>query len=115
MTDHGPASAATARPGAGFDPRAPGSARWRAWLAASLAGHGVPSDATLEVAVQPLGAVPAVRLSLDARWVVGDGPDGRQARHARGEALVATRRLCGTGWPGWPAYLASIRLLRALG
>ncbi len=93
----------------GFDPAGPGSEHWRTWLTTSLTRHGVPPDARLEMALRPVGQVPVARLSLDAWWSTTEGD-----RHARAEALIPARRLLGTGWPGWPAYQAGIRLVRAL-
>jgi hypothetical protein len=59
---------------------------------------------------RPHGEIPAVRLILEVRWA-GE----RVERHARAEVLVPHRRILGDGWSGWPAYLAGVRLLRALG
>jgi hypothetical protein len=93
-----------------FDPSAPQSARWRAWLNAALADRGIPPNASLEMQLRPCGEAPIVRLLLVLRWMTHDAP-----RHARSEVVIPVRRFLGEGWPGWPAYLAALRLLRALG
>ena len=49
-------------------------------------------------------------MELDLQW-----RDSGRTRHARAEVHVRLRRVLGTGWPGWPAYLVGIKLLRALG
>ena len=95
-----------------FDPSAPESARWRAWLHGALGERGVPSDAMLEMRTVPHGEAPIARLVIELSW---QGPDA--PRHAQAEVLVPVRRVAGVGcgWSGWPGYLAGVRLLRALG
>jgi hypothetical protein len=90
-----------------FDPSATDAARWRSWLTSELGARGVPTDASLELRIEPVGEAPVARLSLDACWPTLDGRE-----RVRGITLVPARRLAGRGWPGWPAYQAAIRLLR---
>jgi hypothetical protein len=93
-----------------FDPASPAAARWRSWMSATLGERGIPSDAMLELQIRPHGEAAIARLWLDLCWAGRDGE-----RHAHAEVLVPLRRVVGVGWAGWPAYLAGLRLLRALG
>ena len=92
-----------------FDPSTPEAARWRTWLSKGLSDAGIPADAMLELQVRPVCGVSVSRVLLDLRW--GDDAE----RHTEAAVLVPHRRLCGTGWSGWPAYLVGVRLLRTLG
>ena len=92
-----------------FDPSAPQAARWRGWLTVALADRGVPPDARLEMQLRP-GEGAIARLLLDLRWRARD-TDG----HAHVEVLIPLRCAVGAGWSGWPAYLAGVKLIRALG
>jgi tRNA-Thr(GGU) m(6)t(6)A37 methyltransferase TsaA len=101
----------SARMGRGrFDPSAPQAARWRSWLTAALSDRGIPPNAKLEMQIRPHGEVPLARLFLDLNWAAPDGE-----RHTRAVVLVPLRRLVSEGWPGWPAYVAGLELLEALG
>ncbi len=93
-----------------FDPSTPQAARWRRWLTDALGDRGIPRDATLEMQLRPHAEAPVGRLVIDLRWVAPDAD-----RHAHAEVLVPLRRVLGEGWSGWPAYLAGVMLLRALG
>ena len=92
-----------------FDPSAPQAALWRDWLTTALGDLGVPPDAMLELQIRPHGEAPVARLQLDLRWAVHEA-----GRHAHAEVLVPLRRIDGVGWSGWPAYMAGVKLLRAL-
>jgi hypothetical protein len=69
----------------------------------------VPADASLEIRIRPAHQAAVTRLAIDLCWSM---PDGQGKAHA--EALIPIRRVLGGGWPVWPAYLASVRLLRSL-
>ena len=92
-----------------FDPSAPDATHWRRWLTGALGDRGVPADATIEMQQRPVFEAAVTRLLIDLSWSVGDG---RRSAHA--EVLVPIRRELGSGWSGWPANLAAVRLLRAL-
>ncbi len=64
----------------------------------------------LEMQIRPVGEAAISRLMLDLCWA---GQDGDRRAHV--EVVVPIRRLIGEGWSGWPAYLAGVKLLRALG
>jgi hypothetical protein len=93
-----------------FDPTAPQAAHWRQWLTGALGDRGIPPNAALELQVRPCGGAAITRLQLDLRWAE---PDAERRAHV--EVLVPIRRAIGTGWSGWPAYAAGLKLLRALG
>src|SRR5262245_18305888 len=93
-----------------FDPTAPDGARWREAFASSLRSRALPTDTRSQLSMTPIGEAPAARMRLDAWW-----SDDGALRHASSETLVPLRRLTSTGWPGWPAYVVLIRLMRALG
>ena len=93
-----------------FDPSAPQAAQWRRWLTTALGDRGIPPDAMLEMQVRPHGEAAITRLLLDLHWGAQDAE-----RHAHVEVLIPLRRVLGEGWSGWPAYLAGVKLLRALG
>jgi len=93
-----------------FDPASPDAARWRASMVESLRRHGMPPNTRMELRLSAIADAPAARMRLDAWWEA----EGAE-RHARSEALVPLRRLTSRGWPGWPAYVVLIRLMRSLG
>ena len=59
--------------------------------------------------MRPVCEAAVTRLEVDLNWSATDG----QVR-AHAEVLVPIRRLLGTGWAGWPAYLVAVRLLQVL-
>ena len=79
-------------------------------MSEGLAERDVPANAELEMRIRPVCEAAVTRLNIDLVW---SAPGGQRSAHA--EALIPIRRLLGTGWPGWPAYLAGVRLLRSLG
>ena len=88
----------------------PHAARWRRWLTAALGDRGIPPNSVLEMQIRPVGEAAITRLVVDLCWA-----EQHEERRAHVEVLIPLRRVLGGGWSGWPAYVAGLKLLRALG